>query len=227
MATQRPIHQQRCGHLTVATLPQLTNACRRRHELLGPVSADSLCIGDRRAAPACCHHQLSTSLSNVAISPQVIRGSGPGQVAGNVGRLRDGAWELRFDSEETAGYAEALMEQHEAKARAHLCEVCVQPAMMLTQAGIAAVPAGLFGMERGLPRGNYWSEQHQNEFYARAQACEISALRVEPDFWLRCSDYICSIVSDLLLNAAACGSCIEGVNMSVHTKGEMFVSIHL
>jgi len=141
----------------VATLPQLTNACRRRCDSLGPVSADSLCIGDRRAAPACCHHQLSTSLSNVAIYPQVIRGSGPGEVAANVGRLRDSAWELRFDSEETAGYAEALMEQHEAKARAHLCEVCVQPAMMLTQAGIAAVPAGLFGMERGLPRGNYSS----------------------------------------------------------------------
>ena len=44
-------------------------------------------------------------------------------MAANVGRLRDGAWELRFSDEETAGYAEALMEQHEAKARAHVCEV--------------------------------------------------------------------------------------------------------
>ena len=55
--------------------------------------------------------------------PQVLRGSGPGEVSANVGRLRDGAWELSFADEETAGYAEALMEQHEAKARAHVCEV--------------------------------------------------------------------------------------------------------
>ena len=68
---------------------------------------------------------------------QVIRGSGPGEVAAKVGRLRDSGWELRFDSEETAGYAEALMEQHEAKARAHVCEVRVRPATSLTGAGSA------------------------------------------------------------------------------------------
>jgi hypothetical protein len=54
---------------------------------------------------------------------QVVRGGGSGEVSAMLGRLRDGAWELGFADEETAGYAEALLEQHEAKARAHVCEV--------------------------------------------------------------------------------------------------------
>ena len=57
---------------------------------------------------------------------QVVRGSGAGEVFATLGRLKDGGWELGFADEETAGYVEALMEQHEAKARAHVCEVRLQ-----------------------------------------------------------------------------------------------------
>ena len=68
-------------------------------------------------------YRMSEPLRVLSCCLQVIRGSGPGEVFPNVGRLRDASWELGFADEGTAGYAEALMEQHEAKARAHVCEV--------------------------------------------------------------------------------------------------------